>query len=92
MSRKNQTTKKSDNQNPAPASDASSPKKSGSHGDRKILSIAIAPSLHAQLALLARCEGVSVTQLVVDAVSKNLKARITAALEALKADVEKSGP
>jgi hypothetical protein len=88
VSKTTKKTPKTDNQNPAPADDASSAKKSGSHGDKKILSIAIDPSLHAKLSLLARCEGRSVTDLVVDAVSKNLKSRISAALEALRAEVE----
>jgi uncharacterized metal-binding protein YceD (DUF177 family) len=76
------------NQNPSPAEESAQTKGRGSHGDKKILSIAIDPALHSRLALLARAEGCSVTQLVVDAVSKNLKARISAALEALKAEIE----
>jgi hypothetical protein len=64
-------------------------RKVGSHGDRKILSIAIDPNLHARSALLARAEGRSVTDLVVESVSKNLKGRIASALELLKADLEK---
>jgi predicted HicB family RNase H-like nuclease len=87
--KKSQKTPKSENQNPDTATQESSPTKpKGSHGDKRILSIAIDPALHSRLALLARAEGVSVTQLVVDAVSRNLKARITAALEALKAEIE----
>jgi hypothetical protein len=79
---------KADNQNPAPA-DESSTTKGKSHGDRKILSIAIDPSLHAKLSLLARCEGKSVTELVVESVSRNLKGRIETALDSLRADLEK---
>ena len=71
------------------ADEATTPKTKGSHGDKKILSIAIDPGLHSRLALLARCEGRSVTQLVVESVSKNLKSRIEAALESLKADLDK---
>ncbi len=74
---------------PETAAQEPSPTKKGSHGDKRILSIAIDPSLHSKLALLARCEGRSVTDLVVESVSKNLKARIAAALEALKADLDK---
>jgi predicted HicB family RNase H-like nuclease len=76
---------KVENQNPEAATEE--PK--GSHSGKKILSIAIDPALHSRLALLARCEGKSVTELVVESVSKNLKARIAAALESLKADLEK---
>jgi hypothetical protein len=70
------------------AEEARPSKEVGSHGDKRILSIAIDPSLHSKLALLARCEGRSVTDLVVESVSKNLKARISAALESLKADLD----
>jgi predicted HicB family RNase H-like nuclease len=80
---------KTESTNPEIAAEAPSPTKKGSHGDKKILSIAIDPQLHARLALAARCEGRSVTDLVVEAVSKNLKARIAAALETLKADLDK---
>jgi hypothetical protein len=86
------TTKKSPKTtppNPAPAEAASPTKKIGSHGDKRILSIAIDPALHSKLALLARCEGRSVTDLVVEAVSRNLKGRIASALESLKADLDK---
>lgn len=99
MSKPIKKSTKTDNQNPEPTAQEPSPeiapqepsptKTKGSHGDKKILSIAIDPSLHAKLALLARCEGRSVTDLVVESVSKNLKARIAAALEALKADLDK---
>lgn len=88
MSKPTKKSAKADNQNHAPADDSASTK-SKSHGDRKILSIAIDPALHARLALLARAEGKSVTELVVESVSKNLKARISSALEALQADLEK---
>jgi predicted HicB family RNase H-like nuclease len=81
-------SQKSQTQDSAPT-DETGPTKGKSHGDRKILSIAIDPSLHAKLALLARAEGRSVTDLVVDAVSKNLKSRITSALDSLRADLEK---
>ncbi len=80
-------TTKTESTNPTPADDASPAKKTGSHGDKKILSIAIEPGLHRQLALCARCEGRSVTDLVVEAVSKGLKTRIASALETLKADL-----
>jgi hypothetical protein len=82
-------SQKAQTQDSAPADETGPTKAKGSHGDRKILSIAIDPSLHAKLALLARAEGRSVTDLVVDAVSKNLKSRITSALDSLRADLEK---
>jgi hypothetical protein len=91
-SRMAKVTKKSpkpETPNPATAEEARPTKKVGSHGDKRILSIAIDPNLHAKLALLARCEGRSVTQLVVESVSKNLKSRIEAALETLRADLDK---
>jgi hypothetical protein len=75
--------------NSATAEEARPAKKVGSHGDKRILSIAIDPALHSKIALLARCEGKSVTELVVESVSKNLKGRIASALEALKADLDK---
>jgi predicted HicB family RNase H-like nuclease len=89
MRKTSKKTQKTESANPEIAAEAPSPTKKGSHGDKKILSIAIDPSLHSKLALCARCEGRSVTDLVVEAVSKNLKARIAAALETLKADLDK---
>jgi hypothetical protein len=80
---------KSQTQDSAPADDTNPSKGKGSHGDKRILSIAIDPALHARLALLARAEGKSVTALVVESVSKNLKARIETALDSLRADLEK---
>jgi hypothetical protein len=89
MSKPTKKSPKSETPNPETATEASPAKKTGSHGDRRILSIAIDPALHSKLALLARCEGKSVTELVVESVSKNLKSRIASALEALKADLDK---
>jgi hypothetical protein len=89
MPKKSRTTKKTESTNPQSAAQEPGPAKpKGSHGDKRILSIAIDPGLHSRLALLARCEGKSVPELVVESVSKNLKARITAALESLRAEVE----
>jgi predicted HicB family RNase H-like nuclease len=82
-------TKKPQTTNAEPAEEASPAEKVGSHPGKRILSLAIDPSLHSKLTICARCEGISVTQLVTDAVSKNLKARISAALESLKADLDK---
>jgi hypothetical protein len=89
MSKPTKKSPKPETPNAGIAEEARPSKKVGSHGDRKILSIAIDPNLHARLALLARAEGRSVTDLVVESVSKNLKGRIASALEALKADLEK---
>jgi hypothetical protein len=88
MSRPTKKSPKPETQNSAPADGTSPIKAKGSHGDRKILSIAIDPTLHSKLSLLARCEGRSVTDLVVESVSRNLKDRIAKALEALRAEVE----
>lgn len=79
---------KSQTQDSASA-DETNPSKGRSHGDKRILSIAIDPGLHSRLAILARCEGKSVTALVVESVGKNLKARIETALENLRADLDK---
>jgi hypothetical protein len=70
----------------APASEPSSSKKPTTREGKRIISIAVDEKLASRLSLLARAEGVSVTQLIVDAVSRNLKGRIAAALDALKAD------
>ena len=74
--------------NTPPTEDAVPAEKTSSHPGKKILSIAIDPSLHSRLALLARAEGRSVTDLVVESVSKNLKTRLSAALDALRAEAE----
>jgi hypothetical protein len=90
MSKTTKKSAKAETPNPNAPADAPSPTRGkGSHGDKRILSIAIDPALHSKLALLARCEGRSVTDLVVEAVSRNLKGRIATALEALKADLDK---
>lgn len=90
MAKPTKKSAKTETPNASSPAEASSPtKKVGSHGDKRILSIAIDPSLHSKLALLARCEGRSVTDLVVEAVSKNLRGRIATALENLKADLDK---
>jgi len=80
-----------DNQSPspdAPAAEPRSAKKPTTREGKRIISIAVDEKLASRLALLARAEGVSVTQLIVDAVSRNLRGRIAAALESLKADLE----
>ena len=89
MSKPTKKYPKPETPNPEAAGETRPTKKTGSHGDRRILSIAIDPNLHSKLALLARCEGKSVTELVVESVSKNLKSRIASALEGLKADLDK---
>jgi hypothetical protein len=89
MSKTTKKSAKAETPNPNAPADAPSPTKGkGSHGDKRILSIAIDPNLHARLALLARAEGKSVTELVVESVSKNLKARINSALDALRAQAD----
>jgi len=88
MAKKSKTGKKTETREPTSTEAPNPGKKSGSHGDKKILSIAIEPALHARLALLARAEGRSVTDLVVEAVSKNLTARINSALDALRAQAD----
>jgi fatty acid-binding protein DegV len=89
MAKTSKKSKKTETTSPTPAETPSPTKKVGSHGDKRILSIAIDPGLHSKLALLARCEGKSVTELVVESVSRNLKGRIATALEALRADLDK---
>ena len=89
MTKKTKSPKPAESPNPETTTEARPAKKTGSHGDKRILSIATDPALHSKLALLARCEGKSVTELVVESVSKNLKGRIASALEALKADLDK---
>ncbi len=79
---------KPETSNTATADEAAPAEKVGSHPGKRILSLAIDPTLHRQLSLCARCEGKSVTELVVESVSKNLKARIAAALQALQADLD----
>ena len=93
MSKSTKKSKKTETPNTTPATaEVTTPtKKMGSHGDKKILSIAIDPQLHSSSRCLPAAEGRSVTDLVVEAVSRNLKGRIAAALEALKADLEKVG-
>jgi hypothetical protein len=88
MSRPTKKSAKPEAQNSTQNGELRPTKKTGSHGDKKILSIAIDPALHSKLALLARCEGRSMTDLVVESVSRNLKDRIAKALEALRAEVE----
>jgi hypothetical protein len=90
MAKPTKKSKKTEAPNPNTPADETSPTKTkGSHGDKRILSVAIDPGLHSKLALLARCEGKSVTELVVESVSRNLKGRIATALEALRADLDK---
>jgi predicted HicB family RNase H-like nuclease len=67
---------------------AEQPAKMTTRPGKKIISIAVDEKLASRLSLLARAEGVSVTQLITEAVSKNLKARIAAALDSLRADLE----
>jgi hypothetical protein len=91
MAKKTSKTKAPENQTIAPDARAPEPrpaKKPTTRVGKRIISIAVDERLASRLSLLARAEGVSVTQLIVDAVSRNLKARISAALENLKTDLE----
>ena len=88
MSKPTKKSHKPETPNAEIAEEARPAKKVGSHGDRKILSIAIPPALHARLSLLARAENRSVTDLCIEAFSKNLKARLNSALDALRAEAE----
>jgi hypothetical protein len=91
MAKKTSKTKAPDNQNPtpdAPAPEPRSAKKPTTREGKRIISIAVDEKLASRLSLLARAEGVGVTQLITDAVSRNLKGRISAALENLKTDLE----
>jgi Ribbon-helix-helix protein, copG family len=91
MPKKTKSTKSPETPNTAtnaPAQEPRSSKKTTTRPGKRIISIAVDEKLASRLALLARAEGVSVTQLITDAVSKNLKGRISAALEGLKADLE----
>ena len=87
MAKPTKKSPKSETPNTAPTEEARPTKGKGSHGDKRILSIAIDPALHSRLALLARAEGRSVTDLCVEALSKNLGARISKALDALRAEI-----
>ncbi len=87
MSKTVRKSKKTHNQTATPADETSPAETKSSHPGKKILSIAIEPGLHSKLALLARAEGRSVTDLCVEALSKNLAARISKALDALRAEI-----
>ncbi len=84
-------SKKTGNQNPtsdAPSPGPQSTKKATTRPGKKVVSLIVDERWAARVALCAKAEGVSQTQFIVSAVSKGLKGRLDAALEALKAEVE----
>ncbi len=63
-------------------------KKATTRPGKKVVSLIVDERWAARVALCARALGKSQTQYIVDVVSKNLKANLAAALDALKAEAD----
>ena len=91
MSKNTKSIKKPEAQNPTPvaaAQESRPTKKSTTRPGKKVISLIVDERWAARVALCAKAEGISQSQFIFNIVSKGLKGRLDAALEALKADVE----